>query len=303
VEPRTPAVLGVGVVEEAVGDSGGRVLVLGLRAHPSILPGLTRTVCGVLEGYAPGYAEDAMSMVSARTAAERADFTLRLLRPGMRVLDVGCGPGSITLGLARAVGGGRVLGVDREPQQAVLAKEAAAAAGLSGVDFTAASVYALPVAAESVDVVFAHALFEHLARPVDALAELYRVLRPDGAIALSTSDWSRARIRPRTANVDAALRGHYLLRRRSGGDPFAGKRMAEYAEAAGFIDVRAHARYRPDLTFRALAAYIQARLSAALAEPGGDRDQLASAARSAWAWAQTGGGEFAQCWVELTARK
>ena len=43
--------------------------------------------------------------------------------------------------------------------------------------------------------------------PADALAELRRVLRPGGSIALSTSDWSRAKLRPRTANVDAALRG------------------------------------------------------------------------------------------------
>ncbi|WP_026360652.1 methyltransferase domain-containing protein [Amycolatopsis nigrescens] len=255
------------------------------------------------EGYAPGYAHDVMAMMSGRTAADRARFVLPLLRNGMRVLDVGCGPGSITIGLGAEVPGCQVLGVDREPGQLELARAALRRTRLSTVDFAAGSVYALPAASASVDVVFAHALFEHLASGADALAELYRVLRPGGLLTLSTSDWSRARLRPNTANVNAALRGHYLLRKRAGGDPFAGKRLPEQVTRAGFRDVRAHARYRPDFGYRELAKYVEARLVAALAAPGGDRDQLASAARSAWVWAQGGDGDFQQCWVEIVATK
>jgi len=246
----------------------------------------------VLEGYAPGFSDDALSMMSARTASERAQFVVRLLRPGHHVLDVGCGPGSITRGFVPYVGDGRVLGVDAEPGQFPAE---------SIVDMIGGSVYALPVAEESVDVVFAHALFEHLARPADALRELHRVLRPGGALALSTSDWSRARLRPKTANVTAALRGHYLLRRRAGGDPFAGKHIADHVSAAGFREITTHARYRPDMSYRDLARYVETRLDMALQTT--PDDQLASAARSAWAWSHGGDGDFAQCWVELVARK
>ncbi len=257
-------------------------------------------MCGVLEGYAPGYGRDAVSMMSARTAAERAAFAQPLFAPGTWVVDLGCGPGSITLGLAPE---SRVAGLDRDAGQVELARAAARRAGRSTVDYLVASAYDLPFASGSVDVAFSHALFEHLTAPMDALAELRRVLRPGGRLALSTSDWSKARLRPKTANVDAALRGHYLLRRQAGGNPFAGRVIAEQCAAAGFTEVVSRARYRSDMSYRDLAKYVEARLEAALKGNGRDRDQLASAARSAWMWTRGGDGDFSQCWVEVTATR
>lgn len=259
-------------------------------------------MCGVLEGYAPGYGRDAVSMMSARTAAERATFAQPLFRPGTWVVDLGCGPGSITLGLAP---GSRVTGVDRDADQVAMARSAARRAGRSTVDFLVASAYDLPFADSSVDVAFSHALFEHLARPLEALAELHRVLKPGGRLALSTSDWSKARLRPKTANVDAALRGHYLLRRQAGGNPFAGRVIADQCATAGFTEIVSRARYREDMSYRDLAKYVESRLDAAVADPtsGRDRDQLASAARSALTWVRGGDGDFSQCWVEVTATR
>lgn len=236
-------------------------------------------MCGVLEGYAPGVARNAVTKVTARQAVERAVFAQPLFAPGMWVVDVGCGPGSITLG----VGGEHAR---------------------SKVDFLVVDVCSLPFATASVDVVFAQAVFEHLTDPGAALAEIRRVLKPGGALAMSTSDWSRARLRPKTANVDAALRGHYLLCRRAGGDPFAGRSISAAVAAAGFTDVRTKTRYRADVTYRSLATYVESRLVTALeTATTPDRDQLASAARSAWSWARSGDGDFAQCWTELQATR
>src|SRR5215212_8050002 len=80
----------------------------------------------------------------ARTAAEQADFFLPHLRPGMRVLDAGCGGGSITLGLAAAVAPGEVVGVDIEAQRLVGARRLAAERGVANVRFEPGDIYDLP---------------------------------------------------------------------------------------------------------------------------------------------------------------
>jgi SAM-dependent methyltransferase len=232
-----------------------------------------------------------------------AGFVLPLLRPGMRVLDVGCGLGAVTLAFATAVHPVHVLGIDPAPGQLARADVVARRRGVSSVDFVAGSADRLPLPDTAVDVVFAHALIERVPDPAHVLAELFRVLRPGGTLALSTSDWGRAKLRPRTANVDAALRGYFLLLRGSGGDPFAGRRVAERVERAGFQDVRARARHRPGLEYRELAGRVESGLAEALGQPGGHNPQLASAARSAWSWARGGRGEFSQCWTELIATR
>ncbi|WP_370945232.1 methyltransferase domain-containing protein [Amycolatopsis sp. cg5] len=251
----------------------------------------------MLEGYAPGYAQDAISMMAARRAGDRAAFVMPHLNPAVTLLDVGCGPGTITTGLLPAA---RVIAVDSEPSQLVHARRRHPR---SKVEFLAASAYALPLDDSSIDIVFAHALIEHLADPARALGEFRRVLRTGGLLALSTSDWSRAKLRPKTANVDAALRGHYLLRRRAGGDPFAGKHLPGQVQQAGFTDIRTHTRYRVDQSYKDLAGYVEQRLIAALQQDTPDRDQLASAARSAWTWSRGPSGDFTQCWVEVLATK
>ncbi|PRX44759.1 ubiquinone/menaquinone biosynthesis C-methylase UbiE [Prauserella shujinwangii] len=242
----------------------------------------------MLEGYAP----------------EAAGFVLPLLRSGMRVLDVGCQGGTATLSLGTAVHPVHAVGVDRDHGRLAAARQSARRAAVSTVDFLAAAPHALPLPPGSVDLAFSHALLESVSSPLEVLAELARVLRPGGTLALSTADWSRAKLRPKTANVDAALRGAYLLQRRAGGNPFAGRHVADWVERAGFRDVRVRARFHAAVGYRELAHRVEERLAAAVQAPEGERDQqLASAARSAWMWVRGGGGDFSQCWVEVLARR
>lgn len=227
-------------------------------------------------------------MMSTRRATERAGAILALLPPAGTVVDVGCGPGTITVGLAAA---GRVLGIDARVSQVRAARP-------GNVWFVAGHAGELPCPDASVDVYFSHALFEHLTDPAGALAEAHRVLRPGGRLAVIASDWSRAQFEPHTPDIDAALRGHYLLRHRAGGDPDAGGRLPEWLTAAGFTVDQVHSHQRVDLGYPNLAAYIAARLA-----PTAPGDPIVSAALAAARRWQRTTGTWTQCWTEVVARK
>lgn len=246
--------------------------------------------------------------------AGHANFVLPLLRPGMRVLAVGCvlpggrGDVRLTTSLGTATHPLHVVGLDTDVEGLRQARRASELAAVSTTDFVAADATALAVRSESVDVVYAHGLLDRVRGPREVLAEFARVLRPGGLLALSTPDWSRTRVKPRTANVDAALRGWTMLRRREGGDPAAGRHVEDWVRFAGFRDIRSRARFHAGADYRQLGRTIETELAEALNGSGeaGEADkvmdpQLASAARSAWMWVRSGQGEVSQCWVETVA--
>lgn len=257
------------------------------------------------DSYLPGYVGSAARMVAARSAAERASFVPRQMLAGARVLDVGCGPGSITAGLAAQMGpAGQLVALDVAADQLRLARTV-----LDGLRENVprcvlgqASVYALPLAPASVDLIFAHALLEHLRCPAAALSELRRVLRPNGALALVASDWSSARIEPSSGAARQAIEGYRRLRRRVGGDPDAGARLTSWVTDAGF-DIRHHqAHLRQDMPPRELATYITARLSMHH-DPEHDDDEDDERARAAaqrWV-AEPTPTAVLQHWVEVLA--
>ena len=135
--------------------------------------------------------------MALRTASQEAAFFLPSLRPGMRVLDLGCGPGSITLGLAEAVAPGEVVGVDLQPEQVEQARALDAARGVINARFEVAEVYRLPFPDGAFDAAFAHAVLMHLREPVRALAELRRVLRPAALLGFATVIGADVSTRPR----------------------------------------------------------------------------------------------------------
>jgi SAM-dependent methyltransferase len=253
------------------------------------------------ESYAPGWGADAVAMMASRSAEGRAAFVLPDLAAGMRVVDVGCGPGTVSIGLARVVAPGSVLGIDTEPSQIAAAISSAQRAGIRTIRFEAGNAYDLPIGDGEVDVYFSHALFEHLAEPRRALAEAHRVLQIGGTLAIAASDWSRAQLNPATADVATALNGHFALRHRAGGDPFAGGQLASRVRAAGFAEVGETSALREDLPYQDLARYVLARLSEALADTPSDGELLRACA-AAGRWSETE-GTAVQCWTYVTAKR
>ncbi len=190
------------------------------------------------ETYTPGYSPRIVAFMAARSAEHQARFLLPHLRPGLRLLDVGCGPGTITAGLAKAVAPGEVTGMDRAESQLDLAREHAALQGANNAKFVCGSVYELPFADGEFDVVLAHAVFEHLKEPVAALREIHRVLKPGGLAALRSPDWGGFIPHPATPELEAAMKYYQKIQTANGGDVFAGRKLKDWALSAKFDAAR-----------------------------------------------------------------
>ena len=185
------------------------------------------------ETYTHGYQEAVLRSHRWRTAANSAAYLLPHLADGMDLLDVGCGPGTITSELAARVGSGRVVGIDREP---VVIDEALAASEGRG-EFRTGDVYALEFDSGSFDVVHAHQVLQHLADPVAALAEMRRVLRPDGLLAVRDSDYGAFVWHPAESRLDRWREVYTEVTRRNGAEADAGRRLPGWVTRAGFRDL------------------------------------------------------------------
>ncbi len=104
---------------------------------------------------------------------------------GDALIDCGCGPGSITVDLARAVAPGEAIGIDLREDALTQGRTLAQERRIANVAFQAATVYHLPYADSSFDAAFACAVLQHLAAPLAALKELRRVLTPRGVICIA----------------------------------------------------------------------------------------------------------------------
>lgn len=187
--------------------------------------------------YTHGHHESVLRSHTWRTGENSAAYLLPHLRPGLSVLDVGCGPGTITLDLAQCVAPGRVVGLEPVPAPLETARQHAADRGDTLTQFVIGDVYAIDVPDDTYDVVHAHQVLQHLTDPVAALREMRRVTRPGGLVAVRDADYDAMVWSPRDDRLDDWLEIYEAVARSNGAEPDAARHLLSWVHAAGFTDV------------------------------------------------------------------
>ncbi|MEP7045873.1 MAG: methyltransferase domain-containing protein [Ilumatobacteraceae bacterium] len=181
--------------------------------------------------YTHGHHESVLRSHRWRTAENSAAFILPHLRADMSLLDVGCGPGTITADLARRIPDGTVVGVDLPGDVIGIAQDELGAANLR---FEVGDVYALDYDDGTFDMVFAHQVLQHLGDPVGALREIRRVLRPGGQVAARDSDYGAFLWSPEDPRLTRWMELYHQLTERNGAAADAGRMLHRWVRTAGF---------------------------------------------------------------------
>ena len=187
--------------------------------------------------YTHGHQDSVLRSHRWRTAQNSAAYVLADLTPGRRLLDVGCGPGTLTVDLARLVAPADVVGVDVSASVVAEATRHAADAGVDNVSFRAGDFRDAGLEPGSFDVVHAHQVVQHVSDPVGVIAAMASLVRAGGVLAVRDSDYSAFVWSPADPLLDRWREVYLAVTRQNGADADAGRHLLAYANAAGLTDV------------------------------------------------------------------
>jgi SAM-dependent methyltransferase len=247
-----------------------------------------------------------------RGAEVYAGFLLPHLRSDMMVLDCGCGNATITLGLARAVPDGRVVGVDNKRSSVVAALRSAALIGQKNFACVVADGRRLPFYDASFDAVLCHSVLETLDDPALVVAELRRVTKPAGVVGAASVEYGGLIL---VGDETVGPRRFYDIRQqvwRAAGiaDPNTGRRLRGLFKKAGFGRVEAFADYISYGTPDRIKAFAYDRAAecrdpewqVAVTRHGvASVDELLRLAAAWEEWSEDAGAFFAFAWCRVLA--
>ena len=192
---------------------------------------------GPNDTYTHGHHDSVLRSHRNRTVDNSAAYLVPHLQPGVRLLDVGCGPGTITVDFAARVAPGEVVAIERE--QAVVDEASALAAerGLDNITIELGDVYGLAYDDDSFDVVHAHQVLQHLSDPVAALSEMRRVTKPGGIVAARDADYAGMTWYPADERLDRWMAIYQAVARSNDAEPDAARYLLAWANQVGFSSV------------------------------------------------------------------
>lgn len=186
--------------------------------------------------YTHGHSDAVLRSHRWRNALNSAAYLLPYLEPSMHLLDVGCGPGTLTIDLARHVAPGRALGVDLDPSVVAEATRTAEGSGLD-ISFVAGDFAEVDTPNGGFDVVHAHQVLQHVGDPVNTLRAMARLARPGGIIAARDADYPAMTWFPKEPLLDRWMEMYMAVTARNGANADAGRHLLHWAQQAGLRDI------------------------------------------------------------------
>ena len=177
-------------------------------------------------------------LIENRTVENSCGFIKDIIPQSSSILDIGCGPGSITRGFAKLAPKAHVIGVDISEAQVQLATELSESHQLKNLTFQQANILKLPFPDASFDFIFAQTVLAHVSELKTAFAEVKRVLKPNGVFAIKEIIASNFYFTPYSELV---YKYRSVMNRgvlSAGGDPDIGLLIPEMIIEAGFSIVR-----------------------------------------------------------------
>ncbi len=193
--------------------------------------------------YTMGFSEEMLQSLRRRTAESSAAYLLPHLRPGQRILDFGCGPGTLSVSLAKAVAPGELHGVDMEESQIELARSVAKASGQDNTTFHVGDVTDLPFEDGFFDVAHCRNVLMHVPDTAAVLAEVKRVLKPGGLIGCREMISASSFTYPEFDVMGKSWDMFQDLLAADDGHPQMGKELKGHILSAGFSNPRITASF------------------------------------------------------------
>jgi ubiquinone/menaquinone biosynthesis C-methylase UbiE len=169
----------------------------------------------------------------ALTVESCAAYLVSYIKPTMKILDIGCGAGTLTCDFARLVPQGSVVGLDQGKDVIIGAREQAASKGVINVSFAVGNVLCLDFSDGEFDVVHAHRVLPYVDGSA-AFKEMRRVAKPGGVVAVR--DVMHTVFWPPTEEVEESMSISSRIAEDQGRSSNAGAKYRQFSREAGFLE-------------------------------------------------------------------